>query len=167
MGKVLLLLNGLERAAEPGFVEPDTNGLVSTAGSGDQVPCLERCHSNAYLAHKQNQLVLTLEHRAAKAPDPITLKLVSTPQGEHTHLEVRSEISPDPSTTLSERALLVLHNASKPLSRKCLRDTLKVNNQRLGNALEALEKHELVVHTPRGWVPVRSTGQVLQEEGFG
>jgi hypothetical protein len=121
--------------------------------------------SNAYLAHKQNQLVLTLEHRAAKAPDPIALKLVSTPQGEHTHLEVRSEISPDPSTTLSERALLVLHNASKPLSRKCLRDTLKVNNQRLGNALEALEKQELVVHTARGWAPVRSTGQVLQEEG--
>lgn len=45
MKKVLLLLNGLERAAEPGFVEPDTNGLVTTAGSGDQVPCLERCHS--------------------------------------------------------------------------------------------------------------------------
>jgi CRISPR/Cas system type I-B associated protein Csh2 (Cas7 group RAMP superfamily) len=61
--------------------------------------------------------------------------------------------------------LLVLHNASKPLSRKCLRDTLKVNNQRLGKALEALEKQELVVHTARGWAPVRSTGQVLQEEG--
>jgi len=121
--------------------------------------------SNAYLAHKQNQLVLTLEHRAAKAPDPITLKLVSTPQGEHTHLEVRSEISPDPSTTLSERALLVLHNASKPLSRKFLRDTLKVNNQRLGRALEALEKQEVIVHTARGWARVRSTGQVLQEEG--
>ena len=45
MRKVLLLLNGRERAAEPGFVEPDTNGLVTTAGSGDQVPCLERCHS--------------------------------------------------------------------------------------------------------------------------
>ena len=41
MKKVLLLLNGLERAAEPGFVEPGTTGLVTTAGSGDQVPCLE------------------------------------------------------------------------------------------------------------------------------
>ena len=45
MRKVLLPLNGLERAAESGFVGPDTNGLVSTAGSGDQEPCLERCHS--------------------------------------------------------------------------------------------------------------------------
>ena len=41
MRKVLLLLNGLERAAESGFVELDTTGLVTTAGSGDQVPCLE------------------------------------------------------------------------------------------------------------------------------
>ncbi len=121
--------------------------------------------SNAYLAHKQDQLILTLEHRAAKAPDPIALELVSTPEGEHTHLEVRSEISLDPSATLSERALLVLQNASKPLSRKCLRDTLKVNNQRLGNALEALEKQQLLVHTARGWAPVRSSGKVLREEG--
>ena len=39
MRKVLLPLNGLERAAESGFVGPDTNGLVTTAGRGDQVPC--------------------------------------------------------------------------------------------------------------------------------
>jgi hypothetical protein len=120
--------------------------------------------SNAYLARTSDRLVLTLEHRAAKAPDPITLELVSTPTGEHTHLEVRSEVSPDPSATLSERALLVLQNASKPLSRKCLRDTLRVNNQRLGMALEALEKRRVVVHTARGWAPVRS-GQSLHHEG--
>jgi len=121
--------------------------------------------SNAYLARKQDQLVLTLEHRAAKAPDPIDLQLLSTPEGEHTHLEVRSAILPDPETTLSDRALRVVQNASKPLSRKFLRDTLKVNNQRLGRALEALEKQEVIVHTARGWARVRSTGQVLQEEG--
>ncbi len=120
--------------------------------------------SNAYLARKQAQLVLTLEHRAAKAPDPITLALVSTAAGDHTHLEVRSEISPNPSATLSERALLVLQNAAKPLSRKSLRETLKVNNQRLGNALEALEKQEIIVHTARGWAPVRN-GQIVQQEG--
>jgi len=120
--------------------------------------------SNAYLARKQDQLVLTLEHRAAKAPDPITLELVSTAEGDHTHLEVRSEVSPDPSATLCERALLVLQNASKPLSRKLLRDTLKVNNQRLGKALEALEKRGGVVHTARGWAPVR-TAQALPHEG--
>jgi hypothetical protein len=119
--------------------------------------------SNAYLARQSDRLVLTLEHRAAKAPDPITLELVSTPEGEHTHLEVRSEISPDPAATLTERALLVLQNASKPLSRKCLRDTLKVNNQRLGNALEALERRRVVVRTARGWVPLR-TGPALPHQ---
>ena len=119
--------------------------------------------SNAYLARQSDRLVLTLEHRAAKAPDPITLELVSTPEGEHTHLEVRSEISPDPAASLAERALLVLQHASKPLSRKCLRDTLKVNNQRLGNALAALEKQRAVVHTARGWAPLRS-GQSLHRK---
>ncbi len=120
--------------------------------------------SNAYLARKQDQLVLTLEHRAAKALDPITLELVSTQDGDHTHLTVHSKVSPDPSTTLSERALPVLQNASKPLSRKFLRDTLKVNNQRLGEALEALKKQGVVVQTARGWAPVR-TAQVLPHEG--
>jgi hypothetical protein len=120
--------------------------------------------SNAYLARQSDRLVLTLEHRAAKAPDPITLELVSTPEGEHTHLEVRSEISTDPSASLAERALLVLQNASKPLSRKCLRDTLKVNNQRLGIALAALEKQRVVVHTVRGWACVR-TAQALSQAG--
>ncbi len=119
--------------------------------------------SNAYLARKQEQLVLTLEHRAAKAPDPITLALVSTAAGDHTHLEIRTEVSPNPSATLSERALLILQEAAKPLSRKSLRDTLKVNNQRLGNALEILEKRGFIVHTARGWAPVGS--EVAQQEG--
>ncbi len=67
--------------------------------------------SNAYLARKQEQLILTLEHRAAKAPAPITLELVSTQDGDCTHLAVCSAVSVEPGVTLCERALLVLKNA--------------------------------------------------------
>jgi hypothetical protein len=112
--------------------------------------------SNAYLARHQERLILTCEHRAARAPEPITLELVSTPEGHQAHLEVRSERMP-PSASLSERALRVLQSASKPISRKALRDTLRVNNQRLGEVLETLNRQGVVVHTDSGWIAVRAT----------
>jgi hypothetical protein len=119
--------------------------------------------SNAYLARKHDHLILTCEHRAARAPDPITLELVSTPQSHQAHLEVRSERPPDPSASLAERALLVLQNASNPLSRKALRDTLRVNNQRLGEALETLKRQGAVVHTDSGWMAVCATASAHNE----
>ncbi len=121
--------------------------------------------SNAYLARKQDQLILTCEHRAARAPEPITLELVSTAEGHQAHLEVRSEHAPDPSASLAERALRVLQNASNPISRKALRDTLRVNNQRLGEALESLKRQGAVVHTDSGWIGVRATQPSDHQEG--
>jgi hypothetical protein len=119
--------------------------------------------SNAYLARQQERLILTCEHRAARAPEPITLELVCTPEGHQAHLEVRCEHPPDPSASLSERALLVLQGASKPLSRKALRDTLRVNNQRLGEVLQTLQQQGAVVHTERGWMAVRAPAPGHQE----
>ena len=87
----------------------------------------------------------------------LSLALVSTAEGQQAHLEVRSERAPDPSASLSERALLVLQSASQPISRKALRETLRVNNQRLGEALEALKRQGAVVHTDSGWMAVRAT----------
>jgi len=102
-------------------------------------------------------LILTCEHRAARAPEPITLELVCTPEGHQAHLEVRSQRAPDPSASLSERALLVLQSASKPISRKALRETLRVNNQRLGEALETLKQQGTVVQTDSGWMAMHAT----------
>jgi hypothetical protein len=113
--------------------------------------------SNAYLARQQARLILTCEHRAARAPEPITLELVSTPEGHQAHLEVRSARTPDPSASLSERALLVVQGAAKPISRKALRETLRVNNQRLGEALQMLKQQGAVVQTDSGWMAVRAT----------
>ncbi|MEJ2387244.1 MAG: AAA family ATPase [Chromatiaceae bacterium] len=116
--------------------------------------------SNAYLARQQERLILTCEHRAARAPEPITLELVCTPEGQQAHLEVRAEHAPDPAASLSERALLVLQSASKPISRKALRETLRVNNQRLGEALESLQRQGSAVHTKSGWMTGRATAAV-------
>ncbi len=121
--------------------------------------------SNAYLARQHERLVLTCEHRAARAPDPITLELVSTPEGHQAHLEVRAECAPDPSASLSERVLRVLQHASKPISRKALRDTLRVNNQRLGEVLETLKRQGAVVHTDSGWIAVHAAQSGHKEGG--
>ena len=113
--------------------------------------------SNLYLARNKTQLTLTFEHRSAKAPDPMTLELVSSPEGTQTHLAVCSSQAPDRSADLSERVLLILQNSSRPLSRKSLRDTLKVNNQRLGETLQTLQQQGVALQTEKGWAMVRST----------
>jgi hypothetical protein len=121
--------------------------------------------SNAYLARQHDHLILTCEHRAARVPEPITLELVCTPEGHQAHLAVRSARPPDPAASLSERALLVLQSASKPISRKALRDTLRVNNQRLGEVLQTRKHQGAVVQTDRGWMAVRTTPSGHQEAG--
>ena len=119
--------------------------------------------SNAYLARQQDRLILTCEHRAARAPEPITLALVCSPEGHQAHLEVRAARAPDPSASLSERALLVLHSTSKPISRKALRETLRVNNQRLGEVLQTLKQQGNVVQTDRGWMAMRAAPDVHKD----
>jgi hypothetical protein len=92
-------------------------------------------------------LRLTLEHRAAPALDPIALHLVSRPDGSATHLEVvdAQESSSDGSAaapaapSLHDRVVSAIRHAGHALSRAQLRDTLRVNNNRLGIVLSELE----------------------------
>jgi len=107
--------------------------------------------SNAYLARKKNSLVLTLEHRAAKPPDPIELQLLSKPDGSETHLEP-TICSKNGANSLHEQIVVLLENTSTPLTRSALREQLKVNNQRLGAALTDLEKQRTAIRSAKGWV---------------
>ncbi|BBO85037.1 hypothetical protein DSCO28_56030 [Desulfosarcina ovata subsp. sediminis] len=109
--------------------------------------------SNAYLARRKQRIVLTLEHRCAKPPDPIEMELVSRPNGSATHLEIVTPLNAD-TTSLADRALVFLQHSSKPLTRTAIRNHLKVNNQRLGETLTELNRQGLVLQTPKGWVPL-------------
>lgn len=112
--------------------------------------------SNAYLArHTDGRLVLTLEHRAAKPPEPMILELVSGLDGTATHLEVKTSGLADTAgthTPLRLRTLDVLGQAQLPLRRADLRDRLRVNNERLGQALAELEADRVIHRTHDGWV---------------
>jgi hypothetical protein len=110
-----------------------------------------------YLTWQGDRLRLTPELRTDKAPDPVELRLV-TDVPSATHLEIRRErdVSPTPTSppaTLPQRILRELEQ-HKPvaLRRITLRDELKVNNAKLGDALTELEKLGLVARSGDGWI---------------
>ena len=105
--------------------------------------------SNAYLARKDDRIVLTLEHRSAKPLDPFDVQLISNDDGTATHLEVASY--QQSASLLSDRLLPLLMGAGKPLTRTFLREKLKVNNQKLGDTLTDLEKKGAVIRSTKGW----------------
>ena len=112
--------------------------------------------SNAYLARRKDQIILTLEHRAAKSPDPFAVQLVSRPDGNATHLEISSTDKVTTELSLNERILDLLLHAGKPLTRTSIRKHLKCNNQRLGQTLLDLDKQALILKTSAGWINTQS-----------
>jgi len=110
--------------------------------------------SNAYLARKHDHIVLTLEHRSARPPEPLTLELVSAPDGTRTHLAI---VGPSPAEhadqPLTQRVLDHLGTVSAvPQSRTALRVALRVSNNRLGDALIDLERRGKLKRSPDGWI---------------
>jgi hypothetical protein len=104
------------------------------------------------------QIRLTLEHRAAPALDPVTLALVSRADGSGTHLEIvdapESDRDDPPAApaaaSLHDRVVSAILLAGRPLSRAQLRDTLRVNNNRLGHVLCELEHSGRVCRSEAG-----------------
>ena len=113
--------------------------------------------SNLYLAKKDDKLTLTIEHRAAACPDPLALQLVSRPDGSATHLELVSGTATDGQAptqppSLDDQVINLLATAASPQHRSQLRSKLRVNNQRLGQALTALEHKGTLQRTDQGWM---------------
>jgi len=104
--------------------------------------------SACYLQHRQQQLRLTVQHRAAAAPDPMLLRFVGG-NGQPCRLQLDGHDTEPP--PLAEAVRAQLRHAGQPCSRAALRQQLRVNNARLGEALRTLEKRRLVVRGPGGW----------------
>ena len=115
--------------------------------------------SNLFLRSRGDRLQLSAEHRTAPAMDPVDLALVSA--SDHgPHLEL---VSSDPSgrtgPTLADRVVELLSTASQPMTRTTIRQSLQVNNQRLGDALGDLEAANTLSRGAQGWTlaePFRS-----------
>ncbi len=107
--------------------------------------------SNLYLRRTREHLVLSSEHRAAPASAPVCLELIAT-NAETTHLEVVAEFQDGnrKQRGLEERVLDLLALGAV-FTRAKLRDSLGVKNERLGEALESLERAGRLCRTPAGW----------------
>jgi hypothetical protein len=115
--------------------------------------------SNGYLARNGEQIVLTLEHRSAKAIPPFTLRLVANAAETDTHLEIGDSAVMNAAAAPSlDRCILdVLAKASTPQTRGALRERLRVNNQRLGEVLLELERDGRIRRASDGWLLVRKS----------
>ena len=105
--------------------------------------------SNLYLRRSREHLLLSSEHRAAPAMPPVCLQLV-TSDLDQTHLEVIAELGDPPPPSLPDQVLALLP-PDVVLTRSKLRDTLRVKNERLGEALESLERTGRLRRTAAGW----------------
>ncbi|MDP6377669.1 MAG: AAA family ATPase [Pseudomonadales bacterium] len=105
--------------------------------------------SACYLVRRDDQRVrLTVEHRSATAIDPLLLRLLS---GNGEPLRLTIDGSDEAQPPLSEAIRSELRRSGQPISRTALRQKLRVNNARLGEALRILEKRRLVLRGPDGW----------------
>lgn len=116
--------------------------------------------SNLYVRRHKDALVLTIEHRAAAAPDPLRLRLVSgDDEANDTHLELLdatdARASDDRDGDLDRLIIHMLTVTAQPLTRTQLRTDLRVRNARLGDALVRLAATGAVLrHGDRWSVPV-------------
>ena len=105
--------------------------------------------SACYLVRRaDDRLQLTVEHRAAPAPDPLLLRLSGD---AHQPLSLLVDGAAAPPPPLTEAVRTALRTADQPLSRTALRQRLRVNNARLGVALQTLQQRHLAVRGPNGW----------------
>jgi hypothetical protein len=105
--------------------------------------------SNLYLRRTQDHLVLSSEHRAAPASPPVALELVAT-DAATTHLEVIAAL-PEGKRRGLEEQILDLLAGGVVRTRGKLREQLAVQNERLGEVLQSLERAGRLGRTATGW----------------
>jgi hypothetical protein len=105
--------------------------------------------SNLYLKRTRDRLLLSSEHRAAPASPPVYLELVAS-NAQTAHLQVVANLDDQKPASLPQQILALLADGT-PLTRTKLRDALGVKNERLGEALQSLERAGRLRRTEAGW----------------
>jgi len=161
---ILGYLRGLERTYHVALVvthharkNGSASGGISLRGSGDFFAWVDTALS---LRRRQGMLQLSVEHRAAAAPDPLTLTLQGTEQDMHlgiVHAQPPAEPAqaPSPADQLEGAILRALEGAGKDgLARTALRTAVRARNERLGDALKRLTSAGQVTQRGDRWLPV-------------
>jgi hypothetical protein len=117
----------------------------SLRGSGDFHAWAD---SALYLGRRGEDLVLSVEHRAAASPAPAGLKLVK--DDGPVRLELREISSPRPEVPLADKILQLLAERGS-LWQEDLRKILRVRKQDLIEACRELESSHRAQRTSKGW----------------
>jgi hypothetical protein len=131
-------------------------GGLSLRGSGDFFAWVDTALS---LRRRQHTLLLSVEHRAAAAPDSLTLALLGTEQDMHlsiVHAEEPAVPTAPPATAdLDAMILDALEQAGcDGLARASLRAAVRVRNERVGEALTRLAAAGQITRSGESWVRV-------------
>ena len=128
-------------------------GGLSLRGSGDFFAWVDTALS---LRRRQHTLVLSVEHRAAAAPDSLTLELLGTDEDKHLSIVRAEELAAPPATAdLDVMILDALEHAGRDgLARTSLRAALRTRNERVGEALTRLAAAGQVARRGESWVRV-------------
>ncbi len=113
--------------------------------------------TNLFLKQRGNLLELAGEHRYAPTFDPMSLKLISS--NSSSRLAMVDRIEDNEPVSLSSRVIEALRVSENSFTRVALREQLRVNNKRLGDALVLLESSGQIERCREGWrskQPVRS-----------
>lgn len=132
-------------------------------GSGDFHAWID---SALYVRRTKDQLAVSVEHRAAAAPDPFNVVLASDDLGG-ARLELSDDDGRDIAPNLRDRLLQALDNAGGVASRDVLRAALRLRNERLGQLLHDLVRDAVLIHDRGGWrrVPVPIPGKKAERNG--
>lgn len=149
----IILVHHLRKNASATF------GGQALRGSGDLHAWGD---SNLYLRRRDDHLSLSVEHRAAPAPEPFRLVLDDDP-APHLAVVEGDDDAPDPraDAVLADRVLALIEASDSPLTRDAIRTELKVRNASLGNALARLRAQSRVVRAADGFrLPPHTTHPV-------
>lgn len=104
--------------------------------------------SNLYLRKHHDEIHLTGEHRAAKPPQPFSLKLVDECAP---HLQLSSSPPEPQEPALQQQILHLLQRHLVPLTQYQIRCVLKVRNQSLTSVLRELFAQNKISRSNGGW----------------
>jgi hypothetical protein len=123
---------------------------LALRGSGDLWAWSD---TNLYLSRRQDALHLSIEHRSAAPPEPISLELsCELPTGPYLRMSrVSAALEPPEPRNLTCRILDALATAAAPSRPDDLRAALRVRMQTLVDALRDLERQGQVHRAPSGW----------------
>jgi len=130
-----------------------STGGQSLRGSGDFFAWVDTALS---LRRHRQQLLLTAEHRAAAAPEPVALGLVGTERDMHLAIvpvEQCDDRATATTTDLDSAVLVALDRAGRDgLPRHALRQLVRVRNQSLSETLTRLAAGGRVARHGNAWV---------------